>query len=171
MRSMGMGRPSDVLVAGLRGRLVGALVLSTGDRGLAEEVAQEALAKAVVHWGRVGAMQSPEGWVFRTAFNTLRSQIRRRGAERRAYAKTAARPSVDVPGLDEDVGVRLALRDAVLGLPERQRQVVAARFYADLSVVDTARAMRCAEGTVKSLTSKALANLRLSGVMEEVTDG
>ncbi len=55
-------------------------------------------------------------------------------------------------------------------LPPRQRQVVAARFYADLSVTDTAVAMGCAEGTVKSLTSKALANLRTQGLVEVITD-
>lgn len=87
MRSTSMSRPSDAFVDDLRGRLVGALVLSLNDRAVAEEVAQEALAKAVVHRSRVSQMDGPQGWVFKVAFNISRSRFRRLAAERRAYAR------------------------------------------------------------------------------------
>lgn len=170
VRPVSVSRPSDAFVDDVRGRLVGALVLDLGDRWVAEEVAQEALTKAVLHWGRVSRMASPEGWVFRVAFNTARSRFRRRAAERRAYAKVG-RPDDVMAGPEQDVPEAVMLRQAVEALPARQRQVVAARFYADLSVADTAVVMGCAEGTVKSLTSKAVASLRANGVVEVIADG
>lgn len=65
------------------GRLVGSLTLYCGDRHLAEELAQEALARAWERWPAVSRMASPEGWAFRTAMNLARSGFRRRRIERR----------------------------------------------------------------------------------------
>ena len=174
VRPLSVDGTPDAFVDGLRGRLVGALTIDTGDRAVAEEIAQEALAKAVVHWRRVRGMDRPEAWVFRVAFNAARSAFRRRAAERRAYDRLIARDEGGrgpvSPGPEMSVPGRLALRQAVDALPPRQRQVIAARFYADLSVADTAAVMGCAEGTVKSLTSKALAGLRAAGAEEVALD-
>ena len=52
-------------------------------------------------------------------------------------------------------------------LPERQRAVIVARFYLDLDVAQTARMLRCREGTVKAHTFKAVANLRAAGLVEK----
>lgn len=141
----------------LRPRLVGALGLHTGDRGVAEELAQEALARAWARWPKVQALDRPETWTYRVAFNLARSRWRRRGAERRANQRSANR-AADPPAPDH--GSVMAVREAVATLPERQRRAVVCRFYADLSVAETADALRCAEGTVKALTHKAVAALR-----------
>lgn len=141
----------------LRPRLVGALGLHTGDPALAEELAQEALARAWARWPRVRDMDRPEAWVYRVAFNLVRSHWRRRRAERRANERTARRPAET---LDADHGSALAVREAVAALPERQRRAVVCRFYADLSVAETAEALGCAGGTVKALTHKAVGALR-----------
>ena len=148
----------------VRGRLVAALVLYTGDRYVAEELAQEALSRAWERWDTVGAMVSPEGWTFRTARNLAVSRWRRRGIERRArrvYDSGAA--------VVEDPAEAVALRDAVASLPERQRATIVARFYLGLSVAETARHLDCAEGTVKAATSQALDRLRSSGFIDEAT--
>lgn len=142
------------------GRLVAALTLYTGDRDVAEELAQEALARAWERWARVGAMSSPEGWVFRTARNLAVSRWRRRAIERRAR-----RGPSDVSVLDPAEAV--AIRDAVAALPERQRATIVARFYLGLSVAETARELDCAEGTVKAATSQALDRLRSAGFIDE----
>lgn len=144
-----------------RGRLVAALVLYTGDRHVAEDLAQEALARAWERWDRVGAMASPEGWTFRTARNLAVSRWRRRGIERRAHR--SATPVV----VDPAEGI--AIRDAVASLPERQRATVIARFYLGLSVAEAAEHLDCAEGTVKAATSQALDRLRAQGLIESPT--
>jgi RNA polymerase sigma-70 factor, ECF subfamily len=58
-------------------RLFQALYLLTGDRSEADDLAQEALLRAYERWDRVGAMESPAGYVYRTALNLHRSQLRR----------------------------------------------------------------------------------------------
>ena len=62
--------------------------------------------------------------------------------------------------------VALAVRAAVASLPRRQRAALVARYFADLSVSDTAVLLGCAPGTVKALTSQAISRLQASLVME-----
>ncbi len=57
----------------------------------------------------------------------------------------------------------MAVRDAVRQLPDRQRQAIVCRYYVQMTVRETAVAMRCAEGTVRALTSQGLSNLRGAG--------
>lgn len=137
-------------------------MLYTGDRYLAEEIAQEALARTWERWDRVGAMASPEGWTFRTARNIAVSRWRRRGVERRAQqAWDRGDPIADDPAES------IALREAVAALPERQRATIVARFYLGMSVAETSLHLDCAEGTVKAATSHALDRLRESGFIDE----
>jgi integrase len=99
---------------------------------------------------------SPMAWASRVALNLAGSWWRRRDAERRANRKAS-----DQPGRPEhDHADVLAVRQAVHALPRRQRAVLVLRFYQGLSVRETATAMSCAEGTVKSLTSHAIVALR-----------
>jgi RNA polymerase sigma factor (sigma-70 family) len=58
-------------------RLLRALYLLTGNLAEADDLAQEAMARAYERWGRVGAMDSPVGYVYRTALNLHRSRVRR----------------------------------------------------------------------------------------------
>lgn len=138
------------------GRLVGALHLYTGDRDLAGELAQEALARACRDWAKVARMDAPGAWVHRVALNLAHSYFRRRGAERRARARLTRerRPA------ETDPADAIALRGAITRLPRRQRQAVVLRYYTQLSVAETATAMGCRPGTVRALTSQGLDGLR-----------
>lgn len=150
--------------AGLQARLVGSLTLFCGDRAIAEELAQEALVRALERWDRLVEMTSPEGWVYRTGFNLARSWARRRHAEQNATARLArwGRPP-ELP----DTAMALAVREAVGALPPRQRAAIIGRFYVGLSVEDTATVLGCAPGTVKALVAKAMAKLRIAGLIED----
>jgi RNA polymerase sigma-70 factor (sigma-E family) len=138
-------------------RLVGGLTLHCGDPALAEEMAQEALSRVWDHWDQVRDHPSPQAWAWRVALNLTTSWFRRRAAERRAAQRVGAPPE-EAPV--SDTADRLAVRDAVRLLPPRQRAVLVLRFYDDLSVAEAATAMRCAPGTIKSLTHHAITSLR-----------
>src|SRR4051812_3813807 len=148
----------------LHPRLVGALALHCGDRDVAEELAQETLARVWERWSTVRAMDSPDAWAFRVGFNLATSRFRRAAAERRARARVGP-----VDDHQPDTASALAIRAAVAALPPRQRAAVVLRYFADLSVERTAEVLGCAPGTVKSLTSQAIASLR-AGFDVEVTN-
>jgi len=142
--------------AAMWARLVGGLALHTGDRLVAEDLAQETLVRLWQHWDRVAQHESIDAWVWTVALNLSRSKHRRRGAERRANARLAAR---SLPVEDADAASVLAVRTAVAALPERQRMAVVLRYYADLPVKEVAAVMGCAENTVSAHTHKALKHL------------
>jgi RNA polymerase sigma factor (sigma-70 family) len=140
------------------------MVLFSGDRILGEEIAQEALTRALERWDRVGRMASPEAWVYRTGFNVARSWARRRVLEQRANARiTGSGLPAELP----DSATAVAVREAVAALPARQRAVIVCRFYGGLSVAETAHVMSCASGTVKALTHRAIAGLRAAGLVDD----
>jgi RNA polymerase sigma factor (sigma-70 family) len=145
-------------------RLVGALSLYCRDRHLAEELAQDALIRVIGNWPAVQRLDSPSAWVHRVAINLANSHLRRRLAERRAMSRLSGRLAA-VPH-DPDTPTALAVRAAVAGLPRRERAVVVLRFFADFSVRDVAELLAMPEGTVKTLTARALAALRATGLAE-----
>jgi RNA polymerase sigma factor (sigma-70 family) len=147
-------------------RLGGALSLYTGDRFLAEELAQDAVAQACRHWRRVQAMDAPAAWLQRVARNLAHSHFRRRRAATRATARHGLPTTDEVD--DADV---LATRAAVAALPSREREAIVWRFYLSYSVRETAVVMRCPEGTVKTLVHRAIKRLREAGLVEEAFDG
>lgn len=140
--------------------LLGGLTLQCRDRGIAEEITQETLVRVWERWSSLDPERgSPEAWAWRVALNLTASRFRRRAVEQRARARLEAQAGAS-PGAPPDEADRLAVQAAVADLPERQRSALVLRFYADLSVAQTAEALGCAEGTVKSLTSKAVDGLR-----------
>lgn len=151
-------------------RLVGSLSLYCRDRLVAEELAQEALVRVISNWDTVRLLDSPSAWAHRVAINLANSYLRRRLAERRAVRRWSARAARAQP--HQDPATVLAVRTAVAGLPKRERAVIVLRFLVDLSVREVSELLGCPEGTVKSLTARALASLRATGLNElrEVTD-
>src|SRR5688500_5465062 len=134
-------------------RLVGALAYHCGDRSLAEDLAQETLARACRDWAKVREAPSPEAWTYRVAFNLASSWFRR--------VRVAGRPHALRPSqADGDLDAALAVRAAVTALPRRQREAIILRYFGDLSVADASAAMGCAAGTVRALTAQALDSLR-----------
>jgi RNA polymerase sigma-70 factor, ECF subfamily len=118
----------------------------SGNRAGAEDIAQEAFLRAHRDWPRVGRYQHPGAWVRRVAANLATSTLRRRLIEARALARFWARePSlVELPASQADFW------RAVRSLPRRQAQAIALHYLEDLSVMEVARVLGCAEGTVKA---------------------
>lgn len=137
-------------------RVVASMVVFCGDAALAEEIAQEALAKACQHWERVRQMEAAGAWLHRVALNLTKSRFRRATLERRVLARHGT-PNVHY---DLDVSEMLDLRQALGAIPVRRRTAVVLRHVAGLSVTETAAAMDTSETAVRSLTSRALSELR-----------
>lgn len=133
-------------------------VLLVGDRGHAEDILQTALLRLAARWRSVHT--APEAYVRRVLVNLARDRWRR--ARRRVPEQELTNVEHVTAGRDpaETVVDRQALRQALAQLPRRQREVVVLRFFADLSVAETAETLRTSEGTVKAHTSRAVARLR-----------
>jgi RNA polymerase sigma-70 factor (sigma-E family) len=146
-------------------RLVRLSVLLVGDPETAEEVVQDSF---VAMHGRWRSLREPEqglAYLRQTVVNRSRSVLRHRGV--RARHVPAAVPHL--PGADDDVLVterRAVVLDALRGLPDRQREVLALRYYLDLSEADIAETLGISKGAVKSHASRGVAALRAQ--MEDV---
>jgi RNA polymerase sigma-70 factor (sigma-E family) len=152
-------------VALRRPALLRAAVAITGDPHGAEDVLQAALVRVLPHWSGIRDAGAAESYVRRAILHQHISWSRRP-----AYRHESSRSEVPEPaggGLGGQAGP--AGRDSdlwqhVAALPPRQRSTVALRFWEGLSVAETAAALGCSPGTVKSNTHHALARLR--GVVE-----
>lgn len=138
-------------------QLVAALAHQFGDRWLAEELAQEALVRACDRWDRVRSLSSPVGWTFRVGLNLGRSRLRRRAAERRAHARRGPERQV---ASDPDTADRMAVREALAALGDRQREVVVLRYFLGLTAAEVAALVGSTEGAVRVTTHRAINRLR-----------
>ena len=135
------------------------VLLTTGDRPLAEDLVAEAYTRAWLAWRKVRGMDQPRAWVVRTALNTRISWWRRRRREVGLDGLEGVSPAShdDAAGSDSlDTDLVAALRR----LPARQREVVALRLRLDLDTAATAAALGLAPGTVGSHLHRGLAALR-----------
>jgi RNA polymerase sigma factor (sigma-70 family) len=133
-------------------RAVGVARRVTGDRASAEDAAVEALARAHLHWNRVGALPWREAWVLRVAS---------REALRHLPKKEALPAAAGTGDPTDAVAVRLALAAALRRLPTRQRETVVLRYLADLSEQDVGHVLGIRQGTVKTHLHRGLAALRV----------
>ncbi|SEB49114.1 RNA polymerase sigma-70 factor, ECF subfamily [Nocardioides exalbidus] len=128
----------------------------TGDRGVAEEIAQEAYVRAWQHWSRVARYDQPAAWVRQVATRLSVSRWRRTKVAAAWLARN--RSEAHVPPPDE---TSTALVRALLEIPEAQRRAVVLHHLADLPVDEVARIERCPAGTVKARLSRGRAALAL----------
>ena len=132
--------------------------LLVGERGLAQDLLQEALTKTYVAWPRLRDPSRAEAYTRRVITTTAISWYRRKGwtAERPGTEP----PEIGRPGHETALTERDWLWQALMELPPRQRATLVCRFYEDLSERRTAEVLGCAPGTVKSQVSAGLATLR-----------
>jgi RNA polymerase sigma-70 factor (sigma-E family) len=121
--------------------------LLTQSRAAAEDLVQDSFIRIQPRWG---SLDTPAAYLRRTVTNACYSWHRRRRREEAAPVEpaTAAPPEHD------------EMWDALAKLPPRRRAALVLRYYLDLSEADIADALGCRPGTVKSLTSRGLADLR-----------
>ena len=131
-----------------------AMCLVTGDRYEAEEIVQDAYLRLLERWDRVGEMDDPEGYLFRTTMNVFRNRYRR--------ATLAVRRAVALAPAARDELIRL-----LQPLAPRQRAAVLATSILDLPADEAGRLLGMKAATVRALSSRARKQLRKT-VQEEV---
>lgn len=136
--------------------------LLTGEKDVADDLAADALVALWQRWDRLRAAQHPVAYARGVVANLARQWTRSRVRERRRIALFWSLDAEHVDG--PDVAVVQDVRAALTRLPFRKRACVVMRHALDLSEKDTAAALGISVGTVKSQTSKGMAELeRLLG--------
>ena len=136
--------------------------LLTGDRAVAEDIVQDAFVRM---FGRFRDLRNPDAfssYLRKTIVNMTKSHFRRRGLEHTFLERESREPARATEQPDPQDEMWTALRRVT----PRQRAAIVLRFYEDLSEAQTADILGCAVGTVKSLVSRGLRQLR-----EDLRDG
>ncbi|ALG13298.1 SigE family RNA polymerase sigma factor [Kibdelosporangium phytohabitans] len=160
----------EQFVANRSGALLrSAYLLCAGDRGAAEDLLQDVLERMYPRWKRLKG--EPEAYVRAALANASANRWRRR-SRRVSETPLTDEPRTAVSGPEDQVAARDEVVRALGALPERMRAVIVLRFYEDMTEADTADALGCGIGTVKSQTSRGLAKLRqLLGETVGATNG
>ncbi len=130
--------------------------LLCGDWHLAEDLTQTAFAKLYRAWGRVQRHDALDAYLRRVLLRTFLDECRKPWRR-----ETIVEPSsVLLNSVAAESSADADIRDALAAVPPKQRAVLVLRFWADLSVEQTAQALGCSAGNVKSQTARGLATLR-----------
>lgn len=145
--------------------------LLCGDRHFADDLVQSCLIKLYQAWPRIRQPDEVDAYVRRVLIRCWLNERRR--PWRRVESRDGVVPDRPADRSDPALGIgsahaRDVLRHALAELPPRQRAAVVLRYWSQLSVAETATALRCSEGTVKSQTARGLANLRTAMIRRGV---
>jgi RNA polymerase sigma-70 factor (sigma-E family) len=145
-------------VVASRPRLVRtATLLTAGDRHLAEDLVQTTLTRLFLAWPRIRKADGPDAYARRTLVNALIDERRRPFWRREASHADVP----EAPAIDHGTGATFEdLQAALAQLPPGMRAAVVFRHVYELSVAETADALSCSEGNVKSQTARGLDRLR-----------
>jgi RNA polymerase sigma-70 factor, ECF subfamily len=146
-------------------RLVGQLTAFTGSREEAEDVVQEAFARALNHARTLLTVDNPEAWLRTVAVNQARSRWRRV----RRFAGLLPE-LVPEPVLFDDDAARVDLVVALRNLPAAQREAIALHHLAGLPVHEVATTLGVPSGTVKARLARGRAALAVRLRMDETTE-
>ena len=151
-----MGGPSTLSAyASLHGaRLMRAAVLLSGDVSSGQDLCQETLARMVTAWPRLRSADAAHAYALTTMTRLFHRLERRHWHSEISYESVPDEPVVGV-----DSAAVIDVRAGLAALPPGQRAALVLRYYADLSVADSATALGCSEGTVRSQCSRGLTAL------------
>ncbi|MFN8168687.1 MAG: SigE family RNA polymerase sigma factor [Candidatus Nanopelagicales bacterium] len=149
-----VGRPPDFesYVVARRAQLRRTAYLLCGDWHRAEDVVQDTLARLYVHWRRASRAHDVDAYVRRSLVNTYLAEGRRPWRRERSTADVPETAYADESGTSDS---RDELRRALAGLGPSQRAIVVLRYWDGLSVEETAEAVGCSTGNVKSQSARA----------------
>ena len=137
----------------------------TGDVGHAEDLAQSALIKTYLSWGRLREPGNAEAYARRTLVRLALRERQRRWRGEISAGQLAELAGAEVPAVDSR-DLALDVRNALAALPADQRAVLVLRYLDDQSEADTAQMLGVPAGTVKSRAARGLAGLRKAGLLD-----
>src|SRR4051794_14812965 len=140
--------------------LFGFLAYRTGDRALAEDLLADTFERALRSRGRFDRRRgSAKTWLYAIALNLLRDHARRAAAEGRALERVGPAPPAG-PGPGDAVEHRDVVQRALTTLSAEEREAIALRFGAELTVPEIAEALGEPLTTVEGRVYRALRKLR-----------
>jgi RNA polymerase sigma-70 factor (sigma-E family) len=131
--------------------------LLCGDWHLAEDAVSTVMTKVYVGWQRIQQSDNLDAYVRRMLVRAIIDERRRPWRRETPAQYPLVSPSEAGPDTTHD---RMVLREALSRMPPGRRAVLVLRYFEELSVEETAAAMGCSTGTVKSQTARGLAALR-----------
>jgi RNA polymerase sigma-70 factor (sigma-E family) len=163
----------DRFVVETANSLLRAVYLVVWDEQEAEDLLQECYARLARRWPRVRRMENPRAYARRVLVNLALDERRR---QKRRRDELSHGGSLESESVQDSVASAVYSRidsgtdldRALESLAPRQRAALVLRYFEDLSEAQTAEAMGCSVGTVKSTTARALERLRI--VTEGTTD-
>jgi RNA polymerase sigma factor (sigma-70 family) len=136
-------------------RLFQALYLLTGNRYEADDLAQEALMRAYERWDRVGSMDSPVGYVYRTALNLHRSRLRKVAVRaRRVFAL------IPIADASESVATSDEVHQALAAIPDAQREALVLIEWLGLDAEEAGRVLGIDASSVRGRLHRGRDSLR-----------
>lgn len=136
--------------------IYGFAYLLAGDQG--EDFAAEAYSRALARWSDVSGYERPDAWVRRVIVNLLVSRARREKVQQLFLQRT--RKELMENDQVDNAEDRLLLQQALRELSPKQRAVVVLRYWSDLSLKETARAMGCSMSSVNAHLGRARSKLQ-----------
>ena len=135
--------------------------LLCGNRDRAQDVVQSTLVALLKSWHRARDADNPDAYARTALIRVFLSERRklRREAEIEALAYDRA-STEQPPSHDKSTDLRLTILQALRQLPPKPRAMVILRYWEDLTIEQTATALGCSEGNVKSQCSRSLEKLR-----------
>jgi RNA polymerase sigma factor (sigma-70 family) len=134
-------------------RLVRALWLLSGDQAEAEDMAQEALARIFERWDRVSGLESPTGYLYRTALNVNQRRLRRAATLDRLHHAPPATPEAPTE-------LRTDVRRALLTLPANLRKTLVLTEYLGMTSEEGGRTLGIAPGSYRARLHRAREQIR-----------
>jgi RNA polymerase sigma-70 factor (sigma-E family) len=150
-------------------QLLRTAVLLAGSKQAGEDLLQAALERLLRRWPSIQG--DPEGYLRRTLYHLAADRWRQQSAWRRQLR--LLRPALSAAAADPfaEVEARDSLVRLLRQLPPRQRAVIVARYWEQLSEAEAAQALGCSVGTVKSAAARGLRRLReLSSITRDPCD-
>lgn len=125
-------------------KMVAIAAAVSGNRAIAEDLAQEAMLRAHRHWNRISAYDRPGAWARRATINLSLSAAKRASAELKRMLRLAEPSTLPAPEATDD-----RIWRAVAKLPRNQRAAIALHYLEDRSIEEIAEILQIATATAR----------------------